>query len=167
VLLALLTPWWRLGAGPAVVVIVVLGAVSVPLLRLWWEAADTSEWVCRPVPAAVAARIEGAMTHPGERLRGARAARHVGVPGRWVVAADVQGVERYRGDRDIAVWLIVEDDDPPDGRMLPSDAIFAVNYVADLGTNFPYAGRTGVERQSDRDAVRPAVDCATTAVAGG
>jgi hypothetical protein len=52
VLLALLTPWWRLGAGPAVVVIVVLGAVSVPLLRLWWEAADTSEWVCRPVPAA-------------------------------------------------------------------------------------------------------------------
>jgi hypothetical protein len=41
VLLALLTPWWRLGAGPAVVgagpavvVVVVLGAVSVPLLRL-------------------------------------------------------------------------------------------------------------------------------------
>ncbi len=122
-LMALTTPWWRLPRRTVAPLYAALSVVTVPLLWLWWVEFGDSDWICQPVPAAVAARIDAAMIHPGTHVREARAARLKEAPGRWLVAADLHGADRYQGERAMGVWLVREEERPPDGTLQATDVI--------------------------------------------
>jgi hypothetical protein len=116
--------------------------------------------VCHPVESAVVARIEAALTVPGTKLRGVRAARSATDPQSWVVAADLEGVGRYEGDDGIGVWTVRWDGPTPPATPEAPASIAAVNGLAAQAGPFP---RSAAERRL----VTAAVGCANEALGGG
>jgi hypothetical protein len=92
--------------------------------------AEASGTLCQDVQPEVVARIEAALTVPGTTLRGVRAVRSDTDPQRWVVAADLEGVDRYAGDDDIGVWTVRWDGATQPATTEAPASIAAVNWLA-------------------------------------
>jgi len=157
--LGLITPWWCFGSKYKVSFVVMFGVVSAPLLWQRWDVVDTSEWLCQPVPISVESKIHAAMKDTDDKVVALRATSTANVPGRWIIAGDVQDRGSFQGNPNVGFWLLIEKERPPDGQISESDTIYAINALADESTDFVLASVYKAEALSDRDAFGPAQDC--------
>lgn len=111
----------------------------------------TRQLECRPATPSVVASIEARLTVPGTTVRGMQVVQSDTDPALWVLAADLEGEDRYEGGNDIGVWTVRWAGATPPSTPKAPASVAAVNGLAALAGPF---SRSAADSQIVTAAVR-------------